>query len=130
MIDRRTLLGSAVGVLLTGSANAQNAFAAQFDRAAFAAAQAAERPILIVVEASWCPTCVAQKPILSSLLSQQKFSKMLAFSVDFDTRQDALQQFRARSQSTLIVFRGATEVGRSVGDTRSSSIEALLTKAI
>jgi hypothetical protein len=33
-------------------------------------------------------------------------------------------------QSTLITFKGEQEVGRSVGDTRRGSIEALLDKAL
>jgi thioredoxin 1 len=33
-------------------------------------------------------------------------------------------------QSTLIVFKGEKEVGRSVGDTNANSIAALLGKAI
>jgi len=33
-------------------------------------------------------------------------------------------------QSTLIVFKGPTEVGRSVGDTHLDTIAALLAKAI
>lgn len=33
-------------------------------------------------------------------------------------------------QSTLITFKGKKEVGRSIGDTNATSIEALLNKAI
>jgi hypothetical protein len=33
-------------------------------------------------------------------------------------------------QSTLIVFKGKREAGRSAGDTNAASIEALLAKAI
>ena len=31
-----------------------------------------------------------------------------------------------RKQSTLIAFKGKTETGRSVGDTKAASIEALI----
>jgi hypothetical protein len=33
-------------------------------------------------------------------------------------------------QSTLIVFKGSAEQGRSVGDTKESSISALLNKSL
>jgi thioredoxin len=33
-------------------------------------------------------------------------------------------------QSTLIIFRGRTELGRSVGDTDAKSIEALLDRTV
>jgi thioredoxin 1 len=35
-----------------------------------------------------------------------------------------------QKQSTLIVFKGRQEAGRSTGDTNASSIETLLAKAI
>ncbi len=38
--------------------------------------------------------------------------------------------FGVQKQSTLIVFKGATEVGRSIGDTDKASIEALLAKGL
>jgi hypothetical protein len=36
----------------------------------------------------------------------------------------------AQTQSTLIVFKGETETGRSVGDTDKDKIAALLDKAL
>ena len=38
-----------------------------YDQAAFDAAQAAGKPILVEISASWCPICKAQAPILSRL---------------------------------------------------------------
>ena len=40
-----------------------------------------------------------------------------------------VKQFGAQMQSTLIVFKGAAEQGRSVGDTKEASIAALLDKS-
>lgn len=54
---------------------------------------------------------------------------MIVFSVNFDTQADALKQFNAVGQSTLIVFKGATEVGRSISQTSPTSIKELLDKA-
>src|SRR5277367_547497 len=110
------------------------AFAAQaaenqdYNSKAFAAAQAAGRPILVEIHASWCPTCKAQLPILGNLEKQDKFKNLLVFRVDFDSQKDAVKAFGARMQSTLITFKGAAETGRSVGDTNPSSIAALLDK--
>ena len=39
-----------------------------------------------------------------------------------------MKAFGARMQSTLIAYKGATETGRSVGDTNPASIAALLDK--
>jgi thioredoxin 1 len=41
-----------------------------------------------------------------------------------------VKRFGAQMQSTLIVFKGSTEQGRSVGDTKETSIAALLDKSL
>ena len=101
-----------------------------YTQVAFEAAQRAGKPILIDVTAPWCPTCRAQAPILKELTSQPKFKDLQVFTVDFDSEKDALHLLRVQQQSTLIVFQGENEVGRSVGDTGKASIEALLTKGL
>jgi thioredoxin 1 len=50
--------------------------------------------------------------------------------VDFDGQKEALKTFNVSKQSTLIVFKGATEMARSTGETSATSIEKLLQKAI
>ena len=52
------------------------------------------------------------------------------FMIDFDNQKDLVERFGARMQSTLIVFKGNTEEGRSVGDTNRASIAVLLNKAL
>ena len=101
-----------------------------FDAKAFAAAQAAGKPILVEVSAVWCPICKVQKPILSNLAGKAKFKDVTLFEIDFDTQKDLLRTFRVQRQSTLIAFRGAQEVGRSTGDTNPTAIEALLDKTV
>jgi thioredoxin 1 len=101
-----------------------------FTQAGFEAAQQEGKPILVEIIASWCPTCKAQAPILSGLRGDPKFKDLEVFSVDFDSQKDIVQSFKANKQSTLIVFKGSQEVGRSTGDTRKDSIEALLTKSL
>ncbi|CAN2533202.1 hypothetical+protein [Methylocapsa aurea] len=101
-----------------------------FTPQAFEAAQAAGKPILVEIHAPWCPTCKAQQPILEKLGKDHKFDALQVFEVDFDSQKDALRSFRATTQSTLIVFKGKSETGRSVGDTGAASIAALLDKAL
>lgn len=131
MLSRRNFL-AAMGLCLTlpfvtvAFAQGKRPFTA----AAFEAAQAGGRPILIDVSASWCPTCKAQAPILSKLMGDPRFKSVVAFNVDYDSQKDVLKRFNVQRQSTLIVFKGKQEAGRSVGDTNPVSIEALLTKGI
>ena len=101
-----------------------------YSDAAFKTAQAARQSILVEIHAGWCPTCKAQKPIIDKLAADPKFKDLKIFRVDFDDMKPAVQAFGAKMQSTLIVFKGAKETGRSVGDTKEASIAALLDKSL
>jgi thioredoxin 1 len=131
MLNRRHLLGTlAMATVLPlgsiASATEQN----PFDQRAFEAAQAAGKPILVEVHAPWCPICKAQAPILARLKGEPRFKDLVNFHIDFDSQKDLLKKFNVQKQSTLIVFKGKQETGRSTGDTNAGSIEALLGKAI
>ena len=128
MLSRRSVLLSAL-LATAGAGVVTPAFAVvpqPFDSQAFAAAQKAGKPIFIAIHASWCPTCKAQKPILSELMADPKFKDLVYFTIDFDTQKDLVRRFGARMQSTLISFIGSKEQGRSVGDSNRASISDLL----
>lgn len=128
MIARRELIaGLALGLVGTRAIAAPSS---PFTPDAFRAAQAADKAILVDITASWCPVCKVQKPILTRLLASPRFEEMLALEVDFDRQKDALRLVDARIQSTLIVYRGTDELGRTVGDTNPTSIELLLAMAL
>ena len=78
------------------------------------------------MHASWCPICAKQRPILASLERTTELSDLVVFDVDFDSQKDVVRQFGAQQQSTLIVFKGKSEKGRSIGETDPSAIKALL----
>src|SRR5712692_66931 len=126
MISRRTLLVGLSAAVLLAPGGAFAGKEQRFTTQAFRAAQDAGKPILVEIHADWCPTCKAQTPILSELAAQPKFKDLVVLRVDFDSQKDEVRNFGARVQSTLIVFKGANEVGRSVGDTNRSTIAALL----
>jgi len=129
MITRRAVvIASALFVL--ASVPTLAGASAPYTDAAFEAAKKENKPILIEIAADWCPTCKAQEPILSDLLANDDFKNMVALRVDFDTQKDVVWALGARSQSTLIVFIGDKEVGRSVADTNSESIEELMRRAL
>jgi thioredoxin 1 len=114
------------GLLSSAWANTAVPFSAE----AFQAAQASGSPILVEIHADWCPTCKAQAPILDRLTADPKFKNLKVFRVDFDAMKPVVRQFGAQMQSTLIVFKGSAEQGRSVGDTQQASIAALLDKSL
>ena len=101
-----------------------------FDQATFDRLQHDGKPILVMVHASWCPTCKAQEPLISDLLKQPGNHAITALRVDFDSQKNIVRHFKVTQQSTLIVFKDGKEVGRSTGDTRKESIAALLKKAV
>ena len=100
-----------------------------YDAAACDALTAGGKPVVVAVHASWCPTCRAQKPIQTQLMSSATFKDFTMFVVDFDKDTSVLKRFRVFRQSTIIVFRGKTEVGRSIGDTDPDSIKSLMLRA-
>jgi thiol-disulfide isomerase/thioredoxin len=101
-----------------------------FDAKAFEAAQNEGRPILVQISAPWCPICRTQKPIVAALSAEPRFKALAVFTLDFDTQRDLVRRFGAQMQSTLILYKGRTEIARSVGETQPEWIEQLLEKAL
>ena len=130
-MNRRHALISLASVslaLLPVSAQAKTDTA--FEQAAFDEAQASGKPILLHVFANWCETCHAQRAALDKLEADAAFANYVVFAIDFDTQKDVMLSFGATSRSTLIAFKGKTEVGRLVGDTKLAKIKALMSKGL
>ncbi|MGH1591687.1 thioredoxin family protein [Methylobacterium phyllosphaerae] len=123
-------LAAAAALAVTPSSRAMAGETAPFTDAAFESAQKGGRPILIEVSAPWCPICKTQKPILAKLSAEPRFKDLQIFEIDFDTAKDLLRRLNVRMQSTLIAYKGATEVGRSVGETQPEWIEGLVEKTL
>lgn len=130
MTTRRRILVLAALAAVAAQGPAMAGETQPFSPAAFEAAQKSGKPILVEVSAPWCPICKAQKPIIAKLVADPRFKDLQVFDVDFDTRKDVLKQLNARMQSTLIAYKGETEVGRSVGETQPEWIEGLVEKTL
>jgi thioredoxin 1 len=131
LIVRRALLGAALAITATAAmAQITSAPKAKYTDAAFEAAQAAGKSVLVEVSAPWCPTCKAQAPVIGALLAKPEFRNVAVFEVDFDSQKDALAKFKVQKQSTLITFKGKAEVSRSTGVTAVEAIEKQLKAAI
>jgi thioredoxin 1 len=126
-LAQRTLAPVCAAVGLLGLAHAANAADRQpFSAKAFAAAEAAGRPILVHVYADWCPTCRAQEPVISRLSAADRFHQLVIFRLDYDHQAAQWRALGVRMQSTLIAFHGAKETARMVGGTDEASIEPVL----
>src|SRR5580765_1065825 len=133
MLARTTLsnaLRLAAGAVLAFAALAAGAVEMPFTQAAFDKAVAAGQPVIVDFQASWCPTCKAQKPLVQSLMQDPKMKDVTLFAADYDTEQALKRQPRVAQQSTFVVFKGGKEVGRSTGETSKSAIAALFDKAL
>jgi thiol-disulfide isomerase/thioredoxin len=97
-----------------------------YDAKAFMADQEAGKSVLIHVTAPWCPTCAKQKPTVSAI--EKEKPQLVVYEVDFDSKKDVLKQFGVQMQSTLIVFKGKQEAGRSTGETDPAKIRSLVEK--
>lgn len=121
------------GVAITSTAITSSAIAGpvqSYSRAALKAAQKAGKPILVDVHADWCPTCRAQAPTIAAISKDPKYAQLVILKLDFDKQVDERTALGARKQSTLIVYKGTRETGRSTGITDPAQIKALVATAL
>lgn len=102
---------------------------APYTPAALAAAQKAGEPLVLHFHASWCPTCRAQDKAFDALRADPSL-KVTLMEVDYDREKAREKQLKVTAQSTLIVFRGATERGRSTGETDPARLKSTLQSAL
>lgn len=101
-----------------------------FNQKDFDTMTASGKAVVLDISATWCPTCKAQKPIIDGLMKQPAYKDVTLMTIDFDANKPTLKKFKVGMQSTLVAFKGANEVGRSVGDTNPDGIEALIKKTL
>lgn len=129
-ITRRGFAALAATAAVAVLARPARASSIPFTAEAFRAAQAEGRTVILEVWASWCPTCRAQAPIVANLAAEPKFAGARVMRIDYDAQRDVAREFGARSQSTLIVFKGTEERGRATGITAAQDIRTLLEKGL
>ena len=84
------------------------------------------RPVLVAIHADWCSTCKTQERVLHELLPKAEFKQITMLRMDFDQQKEAVRSFGVEYQSTLIVFKGGREVGRSTAEQSSVRISEML----
>jgi thioredoxin 1 len=123
------LLLAAALVVATVSIPRPAAAAIPFTEEAFQASQRQGKLILVQITASWSPVCARQRRIVGLLQTNPRFEDLIVYSIDFDDRKDLVREMGAQEQSTLIVFKGTVEKGRSTGVNDPTAIESLIVKA-
>ena len=101
-----------------------------FSQAAFAAAQAQGKPILVDVAAWWCPVCASQNSTIRKITATSQYSQLVIFKINYDKQKAEWKSFGVMKQGTLIAYRGKKETGRLAFQTDKTQIAALLASAI
>lgn len=128
-IDRRTLLlGIIATALIAAPAQASNGMT--FDAAAFRAAQAVGKTIVIEITAKWCGPCQRQRSVVAKLLEKPEFAQLTMFDADYDAHKKELLEINALHLTTLILYRDGKEVARSSEAISPEAVEAFFRKAL
>lgn len=101
-----------------------------YSPAAIKKAQAAGQSYVLAFHADWCPTCRAQAKVFEQLKTDPALKTVTLFNVDYDGETDLKKQLKVRGQSTLIVYKGAKEVSRSVGETSVDALKKRLAQSL
>lgn len=101
-----------------------------FSESEFKSLKDASKPVIVWLHASWCSTCKRQEKSLSELAKDPSFDIVTILKADYDNSDDLQRTLKANRQSTFIVFKGSTEVGRTVGVTRESDLTELFKKSL
>ena len=85
-------------------------------------------PVMVDFYADWCGPCKLVAPLMDEV-AQAHVGRLLVAKVDTDRAAGVAQRYMIRSIPTVILFKGGTEVGRSVGF-EPERLRALATESV
>jgi thiol:disulfide interchange protein len=92
----------------------------------FAAKQQAGERVSLHFHADWCTTCRAQDKVFKTFQGDASVPGTLLL-VAYDTERELKREMNVRSQATVIVFNGKTQIHRSGGMTDPQQLRSALT---
>jgi thioredoxin 1 len=116
--------------LLGASSLAQALDIKPFSAQALADAQKADQPVAVHFHAGWCPTCRKQATALEGLKSDKSLDAVTVLVADYDAERDLRSTMKVRTQSTIVVFKGAEERARLAGEADGAKLAVALRKAL
>ncbi len=120
----------ALGATLALFANFAQALESKpYSAVALAEAKQAGKPVALHFHADWCPTCRAQEKAFKTMSAEPGLD-VTVLVVNYDTETELKRALKVRSQSTLIVYKGATETARLAGDTDADALRKALKSAL
>nr|WP_298929326.1 thioredoxin family protein [uncultured Erythrobacter sp.] len=124
------VIGAAIFGTMQLAAQADTTGWQTYDAGEFMMAQKKGKTIVVDVYADWCPTCRAQAPILDEMRKEKQSGSTLFVKVNFDDEKAFLREHRIPRQSTVLVFKGETEVARSIAETNRTRLRAKVLGAL
>lgn len=97
----------------------------EYTDAAFVAAQAQGRTILVEAYATWCLPCRIQAPIIDRLRTRAPFRNILVLRIGEKTPNPIWRRFRLSGFGTLVVFKGSREMARGTPTTEAAVTDLL-----
>jgi thioredoxin 1 len=94
----------------------------KFTEAGFNQLKQENAAVLIDVHATWCPTCRKQSKVIKAYFKQHPDSDLTVLKVNFDDQKSWVKHFKAFRQSTLIMYKGEKEIGRSIAQTNEKKL--------
>lgn len=91
--------------------------------------QAGGKPVGVHFHAEWCGTCKTQEKSLQAIKAEGSLPAVTLLVADYDKEKDLRRKMKVAAQSTIVVFKGQSEVARVGGDTAVDKIKAALAKA-
>ncbi len=118
------------GALLLGASAAGAMERLVYTNDSIAAVRASNEPYVIFIHAIWCTTCQAQDRVLEQLADDPRFANLKIVVVDYDNQTHIMRLFAASERTTLIAFRGTSEMGRVVAETNFERLRTFLLSAM
>lgn len=100
-----------------------------YSDAALAQARQAGQPVAVHFHAEWCPTCKQQEKTLAALKAEPGLD-LTVLVADYDKEKDLRKRLKVRSQSVMVVFRGADEKARVNGDVEAAAFRKAFKAAL
>ena len=88
------------------------------------------KTVVVHIHADWCGTCKAQDVQINAAMNAAEFKDVTFLEVDYDGQRKSVTFFKAKIQSTIIIFKNGKEIDRSATEREAAELQAFLKKAL
>ena len=88
------------------------------------------KTVVVHIHADWCGTCKAQDVQINAAMNTAEFRDVTFLEVDYDGQRKSVTFFKAKIQSTIIIFKNGKELDRSATEREAAELQAFLKKAL